>query len=517
MAADHRHRKATPNDPGDSAQSSRVLGVWSLALISLAATLTLRGMPSVAEYGWSSIAYYVLGAMFLFLPLSFVVAELASGWPKAGGLYAWVKEAFDDSSGFLAVWFGWVNNVFWFPTVLSFTAATLAYVVDPTLANDRAYLVVAMLVIFWTLTFANFFGMKWMSRLNDAGVIFGTLLPAAVLVVLGGYWLLAGRQNQIPFRSHELLPNLGSLSNVVFFVAVLMSFTGNEVLGYHAKQVRDPARDYRRAILTSGVLIIGVSIVATLAIAFVVPRSTLSLVSGLMQAFAAFFHQLAFGGWSTRVMAALVGLGTLALISVFVLGPAKGLYATESTGDLVPELQRVNKRHVPVAILILQGLLTSVFALLFLVAPSINAGYWMLTALTTQLAVLMYILVFAAAIRLRYTKPDVERPYAIPGGKPGIWLVAGAGILGCSFGFVIGFVPPTGVEHWTTWVYVLVMIAGVLMSSVPPFIIEKIKKPAWVIAHPDEALVDPGPQTPASASTATAVLVAGSSSRQPAV
>jgi len=449
-----------------------------------------------------------------------VVAELASGWPEAGGLYAWVKEAFDDSSGFLAVWFGWVNNVFWFPTVLSFTAATLAYVVDPSLANDRVYLVVAMLVVFWTLTLVNFFGMKWTLRLNNAGVLLGTMLPAAVLVVLGAYWLLAGRQSQIPFQAHELLPNLGSLSNVVFFVAVLMSFTGNEVLGYHAKQVRDPSRDYRRAILFSGVLIIGVSILATLAIAFVVPKPTLSLVAGLMQAFAAFFHQLAFGGWTTRVMAALVGIGTLALISVFVLGPAKGLYATERTGDLVPELDRVNKRHVPVAILIFQGLLTSLFASLFLFAPSINTGYWMLTALTTQLAVLMYILLFAAAIRLRYTEPAVERPYEIPGGKLGIWLVAGAGIFGCSVGFVIGFIPPTGVAHWKTWVYILAMITGIVISSVPPFVIEKIKKPSWVVAHPDEALVDVGPQTPASApsaSTATAaVLAAGSARKQPA-
>ena len=56
-------------------------------------------------------------------------------------------------------------------------------------------------------------------------------------------------------------------------------------------------------------------------------------------------------------MAALTGLGTLALISTWLLGPAKGLYASEETGDLPPELHYVNKRHVPVAILIAQGAL----------------------------------------------------------------------------------------------------------------------------------------------------------------
>jgi len=187
---------------GNSPSSGhRVLGIWSIALISIAAVLTLRNMPSVAEYGWSSIAYYLLGALFFFIPLSLVAAELGTGWPKAGGLYAWVKEGFGERSGFLAVWFEWVENIPYFPTVLAFCAATFAYVIDPSLANDKLYLVIAMLTIFWALTLANFFGMKWSARLNNPAVLFGTLLPALVLIVLGIYWLSAGRHNQIPFHS----------------------------------------------------------------------------------------------------------------------------------------------------------------------------------------------------------------------------------------------------------------------------------------------------------------------------
>ena len=178
---------ASPQAVRGSSRSPRVLGVGSIALISIAAVFTLRNMPSVAEYGWSSIAYYVLGAVFFFVPLSLVVAELGTGWPKAGGLYAWVKEGFGDRSGFLAVWFEWVENIPYFPTVLAFCAATFAYVIDPSLANDKVYLVVAMLTIFWALTLANFFGMKWSARLNNPGVVFGTLVPAAVLIVLGVY------------------------------------------------------------------------------------------------------------------------------------------------------------------------------------------------------------------------------------------------------------------------------------------------------------------------------------------
>jgi len=462
-------------------------------MIMVAAVLTLRGFPSVAEYGWSSIAYYVLGALFLLVPMSLVAAELATGWPKAGGLFAWVRQAFGDRWGFLDIWFSWVNNLFYFPTVLAFAAATLAYVIDPSLANNKLYLVLAMLGIFWGLTFLNFFGMKLIARLNNPGVVLGTLLPAVVLIVLGVYWLASGRHNEIPFHAGQLAPNLGGLSNLVFFVAVLLSFTGMEIGGFHAKDLRNPARSYPRATFVAVLLIVGISILGTLAIAFVVPRSQLNLVAGLMQAFSIFFHAVGFGGWVTRVMAFLVGLGTLALIGAWLLGPAKGLYATEETGDLVPQLDYVNKHHQPVAILIAQGVLSSIFALLFLFVPSINSGYWILTALTTQLVLMMYVLVYAAAIRLRYSEPKTARPYKIPGGKVGMWIVGGAGLVGCIVGFVIGFVPPTGVKHWPTPIYVAAMVAGIVISSVPPFIIEKIKKPSWRLPHPDEALVDVGP------------------------
>lgn len=493
MPANHLRRSMNPvvrHHATPASKGPRILGAGSIALISLAAVLTLRGFPSVAEYGWSSIAFYVLGALFFLIPLALVAAELATGWPRAGGVYAWVKEAFGDHSGFVAVWFEWVEDVVWFPTVLSFVAATLAYAFDPGLASNKLYLVIVMLAVFWGLTLANFFGMKWTARLNNPGVLFGTLLPAIVLIALGAYWFLSGRTLAIPFHASKLVPNLGSASHLVFFAAVLLGFAGIEMAGFHAKETRNPGRDYPRAIFMAAALIIGFSILATLAIAFVVPQAKLSLVSGLLQAFDAFFKALGIGTWATKVMAALTGLGTLALISTWMLGPSKGLYAAEKSGDLPPELHYVNKRHVPVAILVAQGVLGTVFSLMFLFIPSINTSYWMLSALTTQILVLMYIMIFAAVIRLRYTQPDAPRPYKLPGGKVGLWVIAGMGLAGSIFGLIIGFIPPTGIKHWPTPIYIAAMFGAILLCSAPPFIFEKIKKPGWRIETPDPVLLD---------------------------
>ena len=129
----------------------------------------------------------------------------------------------------------------------------------------------------------------------------------------------------------------------------------------------------------------------------------------------------------------------------------------------------------------------------------------MLTALTTQLTVLMYMMMFAAGIRLRYTEPDTPRPYRIPGGKYlGMWVVAGMGILGSVFGLVLGFFPPTGIAHWSTPIYVCAMVVGIVICSVPPFLADIFKKPSWRITHPDPVLLDVAEESPSDSATAPA-------------
>ncbi|HME04614.1 MAG TPA: amino acid permease [Solirubrobacteraceae bacterium] len=481
----------------------RVISGRALALIILAAVLTLHNMPAVAEYGWASATYYLLGALIFLIPLSMVVGELGAGWPRAGGNYAWVREAFGDRHGLFAIWVSWVTNLSWFPVVLSFLAATVAYVFAPSLAENRLYVVLMVVGVLWALTFANFLGTKWALRLNNPGVVLGTLFPCAVLVALAVYWLCSGRHSQIPFTAGKLVPDLSSIGALVFFIGVILGYVGVEAGGFYAKEVQEPKRDYPRAIAVATALIVGASIFATLAIALVVPHSKLSLVAGIPQAFTEMFRQVG-AAWAGKLMSALVALGTLALVSTWVLAPSKGLYATEPAADLPPWLHRVNRRHVPVALLVLQGILSTVFALLFLIAPGVNTSFWMLTALTTQMVLLMYILVFAAAIKLRYSRPEVERAYKVPGGTAGMWAVAGIGVAGCVFSFVLGFVPPSEVKHWPTPIYVAVMAVAIVVMSVPPFIIERVKKPSWVERHPDTVLLDAAPASAPAESKATA-------------
>ena len=78
----------------DSSKRSQKLGTFSLTLISISAIIGLRNLPTFAVNGLASSFFLLVAALLFFIPVALVCAELASGWPKAGGIYAWVKEAF---------------------------------------------------------------------------------------------------------------------------------------------------------------------------------------------------------------------------------------------------------------------------------------------------------------------------------------------------------------------------------------------------------------------------------------
>ena len=99
----------------------------------------------------------------------------------------------------------------------------------------------------------------------------------------------------------------------------------------------------------------------------------------------------------------------------------------------------------------------------------------MLTALTTQILVMMYIMIFAAAIRLRYTQPDAPSgPTRSPAATtPACGSSRGMGILGSVFALVIGFFPPSGISHWPTPdLHAVRCSPAIVICSVPPFLVD---------------------------------------------
>ncbi len=457
--------------------TKRFLGIFALAMINVAAIVSLRNLSIMVEFGASCVVYYVLAAVLFFIPTALVCAELATGWPKSGGVYRWVAEAFGHPVGFMAVWFAWMLSVSWFPAVLTFTASCLAFVINPALIDNKTYMTVVMLVVFWGATFVNFLGMKASSWISSMGVILGTLVPGALIIGLGFFWLGQGMELKVDLSLASAVPDF-SIEALIFFTGILLSLAGMEMSAFHAAEAEKPKRNYPISILLSAIIILVVYILGSLSIAFVVSPRDINLFAGLMQAFDEFFKAFGIHGWMP-VLAILAAIGSLAGINTWIIGPAKGILACAEYGFLPPWLQKRNKNGIPVATLLFQAVVGSLLTLVFLFMPNVNSAFWIITALTIQFAMLMYLLIFLSGIKLRYSQPEVHRGYKVPGGKLGMWLVAGMGSVTSIGAFAIAFIPPGLFETGSLFFYEGFLVGGLILLTIPPLVFIKIKQPHW--------------------------------------
>lgn len=458
-----------------STRPKKVLSIFTLTMINIAAIASLRNLPLASSFGFSIIAIYAIMAIIFLIPSALVSAELATTYHNTtGGVFKWVEEAFGPKWGFLAIWMQFIENVIWFPTGLSFVAATLAYIVNPALAQSKIYMILMILGLFWGATYINLRGMKASGLISTIGAIFGTLIPGALIIALGLIWWFMGKPLAVVISPDTILPKM-NLSNLVFIAGILFSFAGMEMSAVHAKEVQNPNKNYPKAIAISSLILVALLVMGSLAISFVIPKESVSLVSALMDAFSAFFASFNIP-WFTPVLAVLVAVGVIAQASTWLIGPVKGIYATAHEGLLPKVFDRTNKENVPYMLLFFQGGIVTLLALLFLIMPDIDSTFWILSALATQLYLVMYVLLFVAAIYLRYKKPNITRPYKVFGGKLGMWIVAGTGGLVSFAVFLLGFVPPEQLNTGSLLFYEGFLVIGLLLFGCVPIL--AIKKRA---------------------------------------
>lgn len=456
-------------------KTTKVLGVFSLAMITAVSVDSVRNLPATALFGSSLIFFFILGAIFFLLPSALVSAELASCRKEHAGVYTWVKDAFGSQVGFLAVWFQWIENVIWYPTILSFVAGTIGYLFSPDLVANKTFLIAIILCSFWGVTLINLMGIKTSASFSNFCAVGGLILPMILIISLGAVWFFSSEPLQIQFTQQAMLPHFRDTHMWVALTGIILSFCGMEIATVHAADVRNPKRAYPRAMLIATVMIVVTLVFGALSIAIVLPEKQISLVAGIMQAFHAFFMVYHLN-WILPLVALMLVVGGMGGVNNWIIAPTRGLLVAAQDGKLPKHMHRENLSGAPSVLLIYQALIVSVITMVFLLMPTVNGSYWLLTALAAQLYMLMYILMFAAGIRLRYSKSPIHDGFKIPGGNWGMWIVAGAGIVGAVTTLIIGFIPPTNIQIASELHYEELLIAGLILMSLPPFILHFIQK-----------------------------------------
>jgi putative glutamate/gamma-aminobutyrate antiporter len=465
-----------------------VISMMAFAIMNFTTVVSMRGLPAQAEYGLASIFYYVFAAVVFLIPTSLVAAELASTFPQQGGMFRWVGEAFGIRWGFVAVYWQWQAWVLWFPTVLIFVSAALAYLwwplsYDQALAGNKLYTIVVLLAVYWAVTIYTFRGMQDSASLSTYGGLFGTIIPAAILIVLAAIYIAMGNPIRMALNT-GFIPNFSNPSNMVLAAGIFLYYAGIETQAVHVKNLKNPTRDYPLSIMIATIMTVVVFVLGTLAVGVVVQQKDINLNESLLMAYRTLWAAVRLP-WLGNAMALMVAIGVVGQVSVVVAGPSTGLLAVGKAGHLPHALQKTNAHGMPVPILVLQGVIVTILCLAFTVLPSVESAYQILSQISNIMFLVYYLAMFTAAMRLRYTQPDIIRPFKIPGGNVGMWIVGIVGLLGALTSGGLSFIPPKQISTGSPAIYVGLLAVGTVVFVAIPFIIYHFRKPTWKAADSD--------------------------------
>ncbi|RBO86997.1 APC family permease [Nocardia puris] len=463
-----------------AAVTTKYISWVTLALMTTSSVASLRASPTMAVFGLACVFLYLVPALLFLLPTSLVAAELASGWQ--GGVYKWVGEGLSKPLGFLAIWCQFAMTIFYYPSLLAYVASTFAYIIHPSLAASGVYVAIVIITVYWAGVYISAHGTKTVAGLSSMGLIIGTLVPGSVLVLLGVVFLAQGNPSAAPMDAAHLLPAWTGLASLVLIVNNFLSYAGMEMNAVHVSSLKDPAKEYPKAMFLAVGLVLVIFIVPALAISWVVPAASLSLTAGVMQAFDGFFAHFGIG-FLTPVVGIMLVAAALGGMLTWLAGPSKGLLLIgRSEGYLPPVLTRLNKHGVQQNMLVAQGVFTTLIALLYAFIPDVSSAYWILSVITTQVYLIMYVLMFAAAVRLRRLRPDHPRGYR----APALFALCGLGTVAASAAFVIGFVPPSQFGGGSPIVYVLIVGGGLgVVGLLIPYLFYRFRRESWKSETPE--------------------------------
>ncbi len=438
------------------------LGVFALTMITISAVLNLRGIPLIAALGIWSVFYYLLGALCFLIPSTLICLALSQKFPESGGIYIWVQKSLGPSWGFLAIWMEWINNLVSTPATLASLLGTLSFAGLGFLSKTPTHLFLTLCLIYLFLTWLNSLNIGTSSKLNTLGALLGTLFPGFLIMGLAlGFIFFTPQSHPVFIFDFSHTPSSFSYSNLSLFLSVLSAYSGMQITAFHFQNIHNPKKTLPKALLLSCALILLISMGTALALSSIIPSGSIQIITGVMQSFQAFFNFFKLG-FLTPLLAIALALGSLASMSAWIIGPARGFFQFAKFSNTPKIFTQTNQQGMPTGILTIQLFLGLFLLSVYLWMPSVTQAFWFLLVITSQFTLLMFALVFISALKI------IKNIF--------IKLLALLGLITVVLGFLLGLVPPEILKIQNHVLYISEIIGADILILGVPILFLKIRK-----------------------------------------
>ncbi len=420
-----------------------------LVFLNIAAILGLRWLSTAAQLGPASLVLWLLAVVIFFIPSGLTVMELSSRDAGEGGIYLWSKSAFGELHGFVAGWAYWVNNLFYFPSLLLFIAGTFLYMGGSSwlgLEDNAWYNAGVSLALLWLVIGANIIGLKRGKWIQNVGAL--STGGVFVILTIAGIWAWTQYGSATDLSPGAFVPDFSSFSTITFFATMTFAFAGLELGSVMGGEIKDPKRSIPRSMVISGLVIAGIYILGTVFLMVGVPESEVDVITGIPQALLAMEHRVAWTGLAF-IGALLVALSSVGGLGAWMTGVARIPYVIGIDQYLPAALGKTHPRWgTPYIALITQGFVVTLLMLVSVAKSTIEEAYVMLLDMTIILYFIPFMYMFASLPVLRMkAKGDNEGIALVPGGTAGAWIIGGVGFSATLLSVILALIPPEGTEN----------------------------------------------------------------------
>lgn len=469
---------------------TRSLGRIDLIFFTVGATFALDSIAQIAAAGGAeSFTWGLVVAVTFLVPYAFITAELGSAFPQEGGPYFWVKFAFGRLAAAISTMLWWITNPVWLGGSLAFLAtATWDGFISP-LRSGSFWDYFFKLAFIWLGILAAVVSIRLGKYFLNVGTIIKLGLVAFFLLSVVIYGIEHGLHG---YPVKEYAPSLGGFLAVT--PVLLFAVSGYEAENGAAEEMRNPQRDVPVSVAVSGSIATLAYLIPILAMIVILPIRQITGAGGFMDAISTVFT--VYGGAHGALLKIVAALFIFCLLhqgAAWMIGSDRVQAIAGVDGSFPKFFGQFHPRlQTPVRVNLLSGIVATVFCVLAttLVNGSVGAIFLVVLTIAITTLLLSYLIILPSAWALRRTRPDVVRPFRVPGGRAGLavctvlvflWVAFGSfvavfpGVLEGLFGIDYDFKGTWGVSRTTFEVFTLGTLAVIIAVAVVGYVWRRLR------------------------------------------
>ncbi|SFL28665.1 APC family permease [Shimia haliotis] len=403
----------------DSSAPAKKIGLLGIIFFVFSGMIGFDGLAATAAVGPTVFGWWAVVIVVFLIPNLLMNSELGTAFPADGAIYDWAHKSLGPRHAARVAWFYWINVPFWMPAVYLIASGILSLLFFPD-APVWVQTCLAISMVWFTVFICN----APAATGNLVNFVGGASKVIVLLaLVIGGISFVSVHGPAQELTLESMMPRFDD--GFRYAPTLVYLIVGAETVACMGGALKNPRRNIPLGLFLALSIVLVLYSLAIAAMIVALPNDQLSLVGGITQTFSILFGDHPAGRALTVSLSLIAIVALVTYIVPWLMASSRAAAEGADANEMPAVFGKRNASGSPVGANVLTGVVATI-ALVIYTFMSANADelFWSLFAFASFLLFVTYFFMIASFVRLRETHPDTPRPFRVPGGMIGAWIVA---------------------------------------------------------------------------------------------